>query len=507
MRRRRFTITLACVLAATVGFPPMASAADPVADTQITAAIAQLDTLIPEYLQQSGVPGAAVAVVHGDQLLYAKGFGVRDVDTGAPVTAETVFQLASVSKPIGASVIAGAIGRDIVAWDDPVKQHLPWFRLSDAYVTDHVTIGDMYAMRSGLPGEAGDMLELIGFTRRQIIERLRHLPLDPFRITYHYTDFGMTVGAQAVAEAAGRPWADLSAELVYRPLGMTSTSSTYRDFLARPNRAELHEKEHGAYVSRAWRNADAQSAAGGVSSNVLDVAKWLQMELADGAFLGAQVVDAEALATANNTQIRKPPVNLPAALPQFYGYGMNIFVDGSGRVNLGHSGAFTAGGGTNVQMLPDSDLGIVTLTNAEAGLAEAINMSFLDLAEHGTLTADWLNGYLGIFSAMHADDAAFAPPARPAAARATANLVGRYANDFYGRAVVVSKGGHLALVMGPNRTAIPLEHWSGDRFVATFAVQTAPTKVWVDFGGKAARASTVTMRISDDPTATLTRVD
>lgn len=504
-RRAIAATTVAIALAVTMSGAHPAQAAEPLTDAQVSAAVAQLDTLVPEYLTRSGVPGVAVAVVHGDEVLYAKGFGVRDVDTGAPVTADTVFQLASVSKPIGASVIAGAIGRGIVSWDDSVKKHLPWFTLSDPYVTKNATIGDMYAMRSGLPGQAGDVLELFGYTRRQILERLRELPLDPFRISYHYTDFGMTMGAQAVAVAAGKPWAELSADLVYQPLRMTSTSSTYRDFLAQPNRAELHVKENGAYASRYWRDPDAQSSAGGVSSNVIDVAKWLRMELGNGTTAGKQVVDAEALATANNSQIRKPPVNLPAALPQYYGYGMNIFVDGTGRVNLGHSGAFTAGGGTNVQMLPDSGLGIVTLTNAEAGLAEAISMSFIDFAEHGRLTADWLDGYLNLFEAMHAEDPAFEPPARPTAARATADLVGRYANDFYGTAVVVAKAGRISIVMGPNRTVVPLEHWSGDRFIATFAVQTAPTKVWVDFGGKPGPATTLTLHVSDDPTAKLTR--
>ena len=476
-------------------------------EAQVQAAVAQLDMIVPAYLDQSGVPGVAVAVVHEGRVLYAKGFGVRDAATGAPVTVDTVFQVASVSKPVGASVVAAAVGKGIVAWDDPVREHLPWFTLSDPYVSEHATIGDMYAMRSGLPGEAGDLLELIGFNRAQILQRLKYLPLDTFRDSYAYTDFGLTVGGQAVAEAARKPWAQLSDELLYAPLGMTATSSTYDDFLAQPNRAALHVREGGAYVSRYYRDPDAQSPAGGVSSTVLDLAKWMRMVLADGVVDGVTVVDPEAQAAANTTQNRRSPVQDPATSPQFYGYGMNINVDATGRVSFGHSGAFTAGAGTNVQFLPGSDLGIVSLSNAQAGLAEAINAAFMDYAENGALTFGWMDAYQAIFTSMQASDPAFDPPADAKAGRPLAQLVGRYGNGFYGTVVAAATGSRLALVMGPDRFVVPLVHWSGDRYVATIAGQAAPTKVWVQFAGPPGKAASVRIEISDDPTSTLQRVD
>ena len=87
----------------------------------------------------------AVAVVHNDQPVYLKGFGVRELGSDALVDENTVFQLASLSKPVGATVVASVVGDGDVSWDDPVTTHLPGFALGDPYVTANVTIADLVA--------------------------------------------------------------------------------------------------------------------------------------------------------------------------------------------------------------------------------------------------------------------------------------------------------------------------------------------------------------------------
>ena len=123
-----------------------------------------------------------------------------------------MFQLASVSKPIGATVVARAVGRGTVEWDDPVVKHLPRFRLRSRQTTRSVTIADLYSHRSGLPDHGGDLLEtLFGFGRSTILRRLRYLPLEPLRSTYAYSNYGLTTAGAATAKAARMSWADLSA--------------------------------------------------------------------------------------------------------------------------------------------------------------------------------------------------------------------------------------------------------------------------------------------------------
>ena len=130
----------------------------PPRDAQIDKAIAQLDQLAKDLMDRTGVPGMAVAVVRGDQKIYAEGFGTRQVDTTSPVDADTVFQLASLSKSVGSTVVARQVGLRAggITWDTRIRSQLPWFALNDARVTDELTIADMYSHRSGLPAHAGD---------------------------------------------------------------------------------------------------------------------------------------------------------------------------------------------------------------------------------------------------------------------------------------------------------------------------------------------------------------
>jgi len=448
--------------------PPTVSSAVTIAPGQVDAALAQLDGVAADMLARSGVPGMAIAVVHRDRLVYAKGFGVRNTQTGAPVTPSTVFQLASVSKPVGATVVSRAVGEGVVSWDTRVIEHLPWFRLKSPSTTRQVTLADLYSHRSGLPDHAGDLLEDLGYRRNQVLRRLRFLPLRPFRAEYAYTNFGLTAAAEAVARAARTSWEELSSRLLYEPLGMTSTSSRHADYVAAPERADLHVKDGDRWVPRHDRDPDAQSPAGGVSSTVLDMAKWLRLVLAEGAYDGRQLVAAEPLAQMSTPHILSGPPAIPAARSGFYGLGLNIGTDWTGRVRLNHSGAFALGAATVVNMLPAEELGIVVLTNgAPVGLAEAVAHTFLDLAETGRADRDWLTLYGQAFAGMSDPTSRLAGQERPASprpARRAAAYVGTYRNRYYGPARVVRRGGGLAIRLGTRREAFPLTHWSGDTF-------------------------------------------
>ncbi|MEE6175023.1 serine hydrolase [Mycobacterium sp. 050134] len=455
-----------------VGIPP----------ARIDDAVSKLDGLVGDLMRSTGIPGMAVAVVHGGKTVYTKGFGVKDTGKGnGPdnnVDADTVFQLASVSKSVGATVVAHEVTEKAVSWDTPVVSQLPWFALSDPYVTGRVTVGDLYSHRSGLPDHAGDKLEDLGYGRRQTLERLKYLALAPFRISYAYTNYGVTAAAETAASAAGKSWEDLSDEVLYRPLGMASTSSRFADFLARANRAVNHVKVGDKWEPRFQRDPDPQTPAGGVSSSVNDVARWLIMLLGNGTYNGQRIASPEALLPAVTTQVVSVPPKTPKGRPGAYGYGFNVSVTSSGRTEYSHSGAFAEGAATNFVVMPAEDLAIVALTNAAPiGVPEALTAEFMDLVQYGEIREDWGGLYKQAMSWMNNPEGSLVgkqPPTNPAAARPLNTYAGTYANDYWGPAVVAERDNALQLSMGPKGHTFTLTHWDGDTFTFPLTGENAP---------------------------------
>lgn len=449
---------------------------------RIDAAIAKVDGLVKDLMRDTGVPGVSVAIVRGGKTVYAKGFGVKDAtkgdSPGNKVDADTVFQLVSVSKSVGATVVAHQVSTNAVSWDTPVVSKLPWFALSDPYLTGHVTVADLYSHRSGLPDHAGDKLEDLGYDRRQVLQRLKYLPLAPFRSSYAYTNFGLTAAAEAVAAAAGKSWEDLSDEVLYRPLGMASTSSKYADYLARPNRAVLHVKVGDKWEPRFQRDPDAQAPAGGVSSSINDMARWLTMVMANGTYDGKQITSPEALLPAITPQVVSMPASSPKARTGNYGHGFNASVTSSGRTEYSHSGAFASGAATNFVVMPSQDVGIIALTNgAPYGIPEALTAQFMDLVQYGEIREDWPALYNHAVGWMNNAEGALVgkqPPANAAPARPLTDYLGVYASDYWGPAVVTEDNGRLQLALGPKNQTFGLTHWDGDTFTFSITDENAP---------------------------------
>ncbi|WP_035749064.1 serine hydrolase [Arthrobacter sp. 35W] len=449
----------------------------PIPDGQIDAAVAKLPDLVKSIMASTNIPGLSVAVVHEGKTVAAAGYGVRKVGEDAAVDADTVFQLASLSKSVGSTVVASEVAKGAVAWNTPLQANLPGFTLSDPWIGSHVTIADMYTHRSGLGDHVGDDLEEVGFDQSQILSRLQYAPLDGFRTIDHYTNFGLTAAAESVAAAAKTDWATLSERDIYAPLGMASTSSRFADFMARPNRASGHVLVDGAYQARYQRQPDAQSPAGGVSSSANDMAKWMSMVLDGGSFNGQPVVDPAALSPALTSQFVSSPATSPDARASYTGYGFNVSNQPTGRTMLSHSGAFALGAGTTFAMLPSEKLGIVVLTNAAPlGAAETVAASFMDLVQYGEPRFDWFALYKPGFAAMAAPFGSLVgqtAPTAPAPALPDAELVGSYANSYFGTAEVTVRDGGLAVVLGPAGVVYPLTHWDGNTFSTPLASENA----------------------------------
>ena len=443
------------------------------APASIAPLIPQLEDYVVKAMQKTGVPGVAVAIVYQDKVVYLKGFGVRKAGEPAPIDSDTVFQLASVSKSIASTVVAVLVSQHKVSWDDRIADIDPDFKLSNASVSEKVTIRDLLSHRSGLPTSAGDELETLGFSRPEILHQMRLIPLvGEFRKSYAYSNFGFTEGGIAPAKKVGEPWEALSDDVLFKPLGMTSTSYRWSDYRDNANKAAIHVFVDGKAVPRYLRNPDAEAPAGSASSSIRDMAQWVRLQLAVGKFNGKQIIAADALEETHTAQIQRG-VSPATGKPSSYGMGWGVDHDSDGRLIIGHSGAFALGAGTTVQLSPSEHLGIIVLTNAEpTGFAEAVANQFLDLYHYGKARQDWLQLVGDAFKNMvdtvyggTSDYSKQTHPPTPTAAKPPSAYVGVYRSDYYGQIEVSEDHGLLWMRLPADGSLFTLTHWDGDTFV------------------------------------------
>ncbi len=431
--------------------------------------IAALPGIIDRYLRQTGVPGLAMVVVYDGQVRYLEGFGVRQQGKPDKVDGDTVFQLASVSKPISSTVVAAALTKELgtLGWDDPVQKALPGFTLSDAWVGSHVTVADLFSHRSGLPDHSGNLLEDLGFNRAEILAKHRYYPLRRFRDNYEYTNYGLTAGAEAFAASCGLKWEELADQVLFGPLGMKDTSYRFSDLTKRTNRAAMHKPVGGAWVPDLTVDTDAQAPAGSSSSSARDLGAWLTMLLAKG----SPVIDENQLKRIWLPAIVRPGLPAIGAAAGFYGLGWIVAYDPSGEVRLNHSGGFAKGAATTVTVYPVAGLAVGIVTNGPPiGLPEAVGVEFVDVIRYGKSTQeDWV-AVIGPHIAPEetaANKKYSAAASNPKPARANAAYVGRYSNKLYGPLTVSEHAGALRFTAGPAGERFVLKHYSGDEFFFT----------------------------------------
>lgn len=510
-----FLRAMMMALVVTASMAGTQASAETATKEKVLAAIPKLEKLAQESIANGGVPGLAIAVVYKDEVVYLGGFGLREAGKAETVDADTVFQLASFSKPISSTIVAALVSEGLVSWDSRIADLDPAFQLHDAYPTEEVTVTDLFNHRSGLSGNAGNDLEELGFDRATILARLHFLkPTSSFRAGYAYSNFGLTEGAVAAAKPTGKSWEDVSEETLYKPLGMSSTSSRYADFLTHENRATLHVPVDGKWTALAKRDPDAQAPAGGVSSTARDLVQWMRLELGNGKYNGVQLIKEEAIAPTHEPLFNRGK-NPVTGSPSFYGRGWNIDFGRYGTV-WGHAGAFSQGAHTLVSLLPSEQLGIVVLSNAfPTGVPEGLADSFFDLVFKGAPTQDWISGWNAIFDSLFGPAIEAAKkvydtkPASPAPALPLAAYSGSYANDYLGNAMVVEEDGGLVLKLGPNGVkSRPLQHFDRDLFIyyPTEEMPDMPFAVTFQIGPDQKAREVTIEDLNDDGQGVLTRV-
>ena len=461
---------------------------------------AALDSYIARAMKTFQVPGIAVAVVHEGKVVLAKGYGVRRLGEAAPVDQHTLFGIGSNTKAFTTAALAMLVDEGKLQWDDRVIDRLPWFQMSDPYVTREITIRDLLTHRSGMGLGAGDLLFFppSTYTRDDILRKLRYIkPASSFRSRYAYDNLLYLAAGQVIPSVTGQPWEDFIRARIFQPLGMTDSNTSVADFQPGGNFASPHSEVEGKLQAIPPARVDNTAPAGAINSSAADMAKWVTAQLNSGVIAGT---DKRLFSERQNREMWSPqtilptpdpPAQLAALRTDFAAYGLGwVLRLFRGRKSVGHTGGLP-GYVSQVTLIPDLKLGVVVLTNQESG-AMFSSVTYRILDDYlGATPTDWIQAFHDVTERQKTEAAE--TEKKQTAARAAESkpslplekYAGHYADAWYGDIDIALEQGKLVMRFShsPALTG-DLEHWQYDTFKARWRDRSLAADAFVTFALK-----------------------
>jgi beta-lactamase class C len=345
--------------------------------------VKQMDAAAEQAMKASGAPGMAMAIVQNNKIVFMKGYGVRQAGQTAPVTTDTVFRAASVSKPFTSTLTGILVEKQQLRWDDKVVTYVPTFALKSPNNTQHLTIRNLLSHTGGLPSHAYDHLIEENVPYETIVGRLKDVnPTCTPGNCYNYQNVLYSVTADVMQARTGKTFDQLMREQIFIPLGMNNASTTYEAIINNPNAAKPHVKSNGRWVSTKIKPTYYRvSPAGGINASVKDMANWLRAEMG---------YRPDVISPAVINTITTPVITTNAEINKYhsirwrqervkkaqYGLGWRIY-DYAGHKMVYHRGG-VEGFRAEVAYLPDEQIGIVTLWNCGAHVSDTLIPTLFD---------------------------------------------------------------------------------------------------------------------------------
>ena len=439
-----------------------------------------LNSYILKAMKEWETPGLAIAIVKNDSVIFAKGYGVRKLGENAPVTPNTIFAIASTTKAMTVACLAMLVDEGKLKWDDPVTKHIPWFQLHDPYVTRELTVRDLLCHRSGL--ERGDGLwSMSPFSREEILRRLRLLkPAWSFRSRYGYQNTMFITAGEIVPAVTGKSWDEFITERLFKPLGMSHSSTSVSALQGKDDVASPHYRIDDVMQPVNWENCDNIGGAGAVNSSVMDMAQWVRLNLGNGVYANKRLLSTSLMKEMQSSQTIIRIDSADSALKpsmHFRSYGLGWFLqDYFGRKIVYHTGSLNYMR-TRVLFIPEEQFGLVILQNSpNESLHESIGYWILDRLLGGT-ERDWSAELRTAADEAEAKSKAAQKKrieARVAGTKPSLALdkyTGTYEDELYGKVSVQLEDGKLAMKLSASYEGA-MEHWHYDTFEITWKNRT-----------------------------------
>lgn len=447
-----------------------------------------LDAYVTSSMKTFDVPGMAVAIVKDGKIVITKGYGLRKLGDSTPVDEFTMFGIGSNTKAFTTAALATLVDEGKLSWDDPVYQRLPGFVMYDPYVSHEMTIRDLLTHRSGMGLGEGDLLfwPHTTYSRADVIYRLRFMkPQSSFRSHYAYDNLLYMTAGQIIPAVTSTTWDDYVRQRIFGPLGMNHTNLSTTAYKSGDDYAYPHSRVDGKLQVIPFEDLDNAGPAGAINSCAADMAKWVHLQLNRGKYvdregrLFTEQRSKEMWSAQTILPIGDPPAPLAGLKANFADYALGWGLrDYHGRKLVGHTGG-VGGFVSRVMLVPEENLGVVVLTNAEEGGAfDSILYHVLDYYFHLPAT-DWIAAFKAV---KDQDEKAAAETMKKAEGARGVNskpslplekYAGVYNDAWYGPITIRMEDGGLVISFDHTPGMIgDLQHWQYDTFKAHWRVRT-----------------------------------
>ena len=429
-----------------------------------------VDKYIDSLMKEWNVPGLALGIVYKDQLIYAKGYGYRDLDKKLPVEPSTVFPIASNTKLFTATLAAMLAAEGKVSLDRPVRSYMPSLQFYNDDLNAAVTLRDMLSHRTGLPRYDGIWIGDTGSRKSSMAKVVYMRPQLTLRDGYIYNNMMYAASGAVMEVITGKTWEELTQEKILKPLGMKHTVFTQEEMERQPNYAFSYFADSSKRLIRNTylAQSEALGPAGTMKSNVEDMSRWMIAQLNDGKYKGVQVIPEAAIKqTLIPNAIADKEAKWEELSNGLYGLGRQLAMYKGFKIAT-HTGSID-GYYSNLTFIPSLGLGIFMVHNGEPGGSFRGAMAYPVIDRLlGLSFTPWSRRYKDEYLKAEADakrrkdsinrtQVKGTTPSHPLTAYA-----GTYYHPVYGSMIIETQDNGLVLRF--RKQAMPLHHFHYDQF-------------------------------------------
>jgi len=465
-----------------------------------------LDYYINRALTNWRIPGAAVCIVKDNKIVLMKAYGIKELGQPDKVDINTLFMIGSNTKAFTATALAMLQNDNKLSLDDKVTKYLPKFKLENKMAGEQAIIRDLLCHRLGFQTFQGDFTFYnTNLTREDVIKKLGEIKAAyPFRTKWGYTNAAFLTAGQIIPVVTGKPWEVYLKENIFAPLGMTNTLALSADMPKSLNRTVPHTLIDGRLSPIPYCQIDGLAPAGGISSSISDMSKWVLALLNDGKVGARQVIPLPAIKATREAQDIVGPTHHLNGETDYELYGLGWFIqDYTGHHLVMHDGGVN-GYLSSVTLVPQEHLGIIILTNTDQNdFFEALRWDIMD-AYFKMPNRNYNDVYLEKFKAQASVDEAADKKLKdsvalnPLPALPITKYTGKYINDLYGK-MEVTQGLNNDLEIRfehHTRMYVHLQPLGGNRFYATFSDPTMGKAIF-PFNVQNGDVKGVTVKVAD----------